>query len=376
MKFDFSALRDLLSGIRKQFDKFSINNVNDRLSRWLAQKTFSTTDRLTLYEDLAFLLENNLPVEKALNAMILSYGEKRPPVVFCLEDALSAISRGKSVDQGLSEWIPRQEAAILSAGAQDGNLAAALYRAITVVQGMDDMKSALMSTLAYPMLLLGTTFAMMKMVTVYFLPRLETLSSKENWGGALWWLNTISEFFVNNALLLGVLILLIAGFVAWSMPNLTGKVRKHVLDRIMPWSVYRDILGVGFLLNFSALMRAQVTTQDAIDILSNHAPPWLFERLAATQNQVSQGDHLGIALRNAGFGFPSPRAIDKLALLTDGDNAENIIENFARVWLKQTVSKIKKTAKLLSNIALGTNAGYMILILLATQDLNNLVGNH
>ncbi|PHM37615.1 type IV pilus biosynthesis protein PilR [Xenorhabdus mauleonii] len=376
MKLDFSALKSLLSGVSKQSDRFSVNNINDRLGRWLAQKTFTTTDRLTLYEDLAFLLDNNLPVEKALNAMILSYGTKRPPVVFCLEDALSAISQGKSVDQGFSEWVPRQEAAILSAGAQDGNLAAALNRAITVVQGMDEMKSALMSTLAYPMLLLGTTFAMMKMVTVYFLPRLETLSSKENWGGALWWLNSISEFFVNNALLHGVFILFIIGFVTWSMPNLTGNVRKHILDKIMPWSIYRDVLGVGFLLNFSALMRAQVTTQDAINILSNHAQPWLFERLAATQQQVSQGDHLGIALRNAGFGFPSPRAIDKLALLTGGDNAENIIENFARNWLKQTVAKIKKTAKLLSNIALGTSAGYMILILLATQDLNNLVGNH
>ncbi|MDE9558171.1 general secretion pathway protein GspF, partial [Xenorhabdus bovienii] len=89
----------------------------------------------------------------------------------------------------------------------------------------------------------------------------ETLSGKENWGGALWWLNSISEFFVNNALLLGAFILLIIGFVTWSMPNLTGNVRKHILDKIMPWSIYRDVLGVGFLLNFSALMRAQVTTQ-------------------------------------------------------------------------------------------------------------------
>nr|ULG14164.1 PilR [Serratia proteamaculans]ULG17275.1 PilR [Serratia proteamaculans]ULG17630.1 PilR [Serratia proteamaculans]ULG17843.1 PilR [Serratia proteamaculans] len=367
-------LRERLATLRSKVPLSK--NMNEGLGRWLAKKTFSTADRLTLYEDLAFLLDNNLKVEKALQAMIGSYGGKRPPVVYCLEEMLSALRQGKSVDQGLTSWIPRQEAAILSGGVQDGNLAAALYRAITVVQGMADMKSALVSTLTYPLMLLATTFAMMKMVTVYFLPRLESLSDRSNWVGALWWLSTISEFFVNHAIILSLFIILFVVFVIWSMPNLIGKTRQHVLDRLLPWSVYRDVLGVGFLLNFSALMRAQVKTEDAIEMLSRYAPPWLYERLAATQRQVRQGNHLGLALRNAGYGFPSPRAIDKLVLLTDGDNAEIIIENFARNWLVQTVARIKRTASLLSNIALGTNAGYMILIVLATQNLNDLVGAH
>lgn len=178
-----SRLRERLTALRGKVP--SSEKMNEGLGRWLAQKTFSTADRLTLYEDLAFLLDNNLKVEKAINSMIGSYGNKRPPVVYCLEDMLSALRQGRSVDQGLAPWIPRQEAAILSSGVQDGNLAAALYRAITVVQGMSDMKSALVSTLAYPMLLMATTFAMMKMVTVYFLPRLESLSSRENWTGVV-----------------------------------------------------------------------------------------------------------------------------------------------------------------------------------------------
>lgn len=366
--------RERLRGLRGTLP--SPEKMHEGMGRWLAQKTFSTADRLTLYEDLAFLLDNNLQVEKALQAMIGSYGGKRPPVVYCLDDMLSALRQGQSIDQGLASWIPRQEAAILSAGVQDGNLAAALYRAITVVKGMSEMKTALISTLLYPVMLLGTTFAMMKMVTVYFLPRLASLSSRDHWSGALWWLSTTSEFFVRHAFLLGGLVMLLTAFVIWSMPNLTGKTRQHVLDRLLPWSVYRDVSGVGFLLNFSALMRAQVKTEDAIEILSRHAPPWLYERLAATQRQVRQGSHLGLALRNAGYGFPSPRAIDKLVLLTDGDNAEIIIENFARAWLVHTVARIKRTAGWLANLALGTNAGYMILIVLATQNLNDLVGVH
>lgn len=369
-----SRLREQLTRLRSRTP--SSDKLNASAGRWLAQKTFTTADRLTLYEDLAFLLDNDLKVEKALQAMIASYGGKRPPVVFCLEDLLTALRQGQSVDEGLSAWVPHQEAAILSAGVQDGNLAAALYRAIAVVKGMAEMKTAVISTLAYPALLLGTTFAMMKMVTEYFLPRLESLAPPESWQGALWWLSALSAFFVDNAIVLGLLIVALIIFVVWSMPNLTGKVRQHVLDRMLPWSVYRDVLGVAFLLNFSALMRAEVKTESAIEILGRYAHPWLYERLAATTRQVRKGNHLGLALRNAGYGFPSPRAIDKLVLLTDGDNAEIIIENFAHAWLVQTVIRIKGTANVLSNLALATNAAYMILIVLATQNLNDLVGAH
>lgn len=369
----------MIARLREQLTRLyarvpSSDKLNARAGRWLAQKTFSTADRLTLYEDLAFLLDNNLKVEKALQAMIASYGGKRPPAVFCLEDILAALRQGQSVDQGLSAWIPHQETAILSAGVHDGNLAAALYRAITVVKGMGEMKTAVISTLAYPGLLVSTTLAMMNMVNEYFLPRLESLAPKENWHGPLWVLNVLSSFFVNNAWVLWLLTSALIVFVVWSMPNLTGKTRQHVLERLLPWSVYRDVLGVAFLLNFSALMRANVKTENAIEILGRYAPPWLYERLAATLRQVRQGNHLGLALRNAGYAFPSPRAIDKLVLLTDGDNAEIIIENFAHAWLAQTVVRIKRTATLLSNLALATNAGYMILIVIATQSLNDLVG--
>ncbi|UJT80922.1 type II secretion system F family protein (plasmid) [Edwardsiella piscicida] len=368
-----SRLREQLASLRKST---SSENLNEGVGRWLAKKTFTTTDRLTLYEDLAFLLDNNQKVEKALLAMIGSYNGKRPPMVYCLEDMLTALRQGKSVDQGLISWIPKQEASILSSGVQDGNLAAALYRAITVVKGMAEMKKAVVSTLAYPGLLLGTSFAMMNMVKVYFLPRLESMTPRENWHGALWWLSAISEFFVDNAILLGIALLIFLAFIVWSLPNMTGNIRQHILDRLLPWSVYRDVQGVAFLLNFSALMRADVKTENAIEILCRHAPPWLYERLAATLRQVRQGNHMGLALRDAGYNFPSARAINKLVLLTGGDNSEVIIENFARVWLEQSVARIKRTAILLSNLALATNAGYMLLIILSTQNLNDLVGTH
>lgn len=354
----------------------SATDLQERAGRWLARKTFTTSDRLTLYEDMAFLLDNNLKISDALDAMLTSHDGKRPPAAFCIEDVRQALNQGKSIDIGLAQWIPRQEAAILSAGVQDGRLADALRRAMTVVRAMDEMKGTLLSTLFNPAMQMATTVSMMWMVYKYFIPTLTLLAPPERWTGSVWWLAHLSLFLVNNAVLLGTGTVALTVWIVWSLSNLTGSVRRQVLDKLLPWSLYRDIAGVSFLLNFSALMRAQVKTQEALERLSLHAGPWLYERLAATQRQVSAGDHLGLALRNAGYDFPSPESINKLVVLTSSDNAEVVIENFAHAWLTRTVARIKKVASFLSLASLLLMGGYMALIVIATQNLNALVGIH
>ncbi|MGK2679309.1 type II secretion system F family protein [Serratia marcescens] len=342
------------------------------LERWLARVTFTTEDRLTLYEDLAFLLDNGKKLEEAIQGILETSDDVG--LTFCLQDAQQALRSGLSIDIGLSAWIPLQEAAILSAGSLDGNLAAALYRAIKVVRSMGNLRMTLIKTMAYPTMLILTTFAMMKMVSDYFIPRLESAMQREKWEGALWLLANISDAFAQNILLICIFVAATLMFIFWSLPNLTGPFRKKILEHLLPWRVYKDVQGVSFLLNFSALMRAQIKTEDALTSLNRFARPWLYERLSATQERIKYGDHLGLALRNTGYDFPSKSAINKLVLLTNGDNAETVIENFAHNWLTKTVDRITRTASRLSLLCLIISALYMVLIVLGTQDLGAMSG--
>lgn len=348
-------------------------SISENAGRWLAMRTFSADDRLTLYEDLAFLLENHLRMEDAIEALIVSAESPNHPSVFCLKDIKKALNQGLSIDKGLSGWIPPQEEMLLSAGVQDGRPAAALRRAIKVTQATGEMKSVFLSTLSYPLLLLVASWVMMVMVDQKFLPRLATLVPESQWEGALWWLALLSRFFSQHIFVLLLAFVLAVAGILWSLPNLTGEIRRRVLDRLLPWSLYRDIQGVSFLLNFTALMRAQVKTQDALLLIAHRASPWLYERISAVLIQIQQGKHLGLALRDSGYAFPAKKAVNKLVILTGGDNAEDIIENYTYDWLEKTVKRIKKFASIISYIALSINAGYMVLILLSTQNLNNLI---
>lgn len=342
--------------------------------RWLAQKTFSTTDRMALYEDLAFLLENNQKTEDAIAAMQRSRRKKNDPLSMCLNDIRRALARGRGLDAGLTGWVPPQEITILRSGRESKDLRGALLRAIEVVRGIGEMKATAQQNLTYPVMLLGGTFYMMKMVHDRFLPRLEQLSPADSWTGSLWWLGRLTDFFVDNRYILGALLTALTAWIIWSLPRLTGAVRGRVLDHLFPWSLYREMQGVSFLLNLSALLRANVRTEVALDMLSRHATPWLYERLNATKRQVARGKHLGQALADCGYAFPSREATDRLLLLTSGSGGEDNIESFARMWLKKSIHRIKRVCKLLQLAGMLTTAGYLLLTFAATQDLSSLIG--
>lgn len=370
-------MNDLLNRLRHRL-KASFASGSTRsegLGRWIGQKTFSTTDRMTLYEDLAFLLENNQKTEDAIAGLQRSRRRKNDPVLLCLNDVRHALARGRGLDVGLAGWVPSQEATILRAGRLAKDLRGALLRAIEVVKGVGEMKTTALVNLTYPLMLLAGTFYMMQMVSEHFLPRLEQLSPSESWTGWMWWLGAITHFFVDNRYYLGAGLAAFTVWVIWSLPRLTGTVRRRVLDHLFPWSLYREVQGVAFLLNLSALLRAQLRTDEALDMLSRHATPWMYERLTATRRQVARGKHLGQALADSGFAFPSREAIDRLILLTAGPGGEDNIENFARMWLRKAIGRIKRVCQAFQLAGMLATAGYLLLTFLATQDLSSIIGN-
>lgn len=348
-----------------------------KANRWVYQRSFSTSDRLKLYEELAFLIGNNLRLNVAVENMLLTArngGAQAARATIWLEDILNGLNHGLSLDLALANWVPRQECAIISAGVQDGKLVEALGRASTVVSGIAEMKSSVMSQLAYPAVLLSVVTGLLLMIHNYFLPPLERMFPRDSWEGGMWWLGLSADLIAQEGVYLAALIILFSAWTVWSLPNVTGKPRR-IMDHLVPWSLYRDFQGVVFLLNISALLGANVTTLNSLNKLALHASPWLQERLNAIRRRVNAGDHLGLALNNAGYSFPSREAINKLVLLTSGQNSDNcqeVIDRYAHYMLKGTIISMKKRIQRLSMACFALCGLYMGLLLIVIQDLNSL----
>ncbi len=142
----------------------------------------------------------------------------------------------------------------------------------------------------------------------------------------------------------------------------------------MPWSIYQDIQGATFLLNMAALLKAKMTTLNSLNILQEFASPWLSTRLDSIIYRVRQGDHLGLALRQCGYQFPSREAANFLSLL-QGDGATELISNYGQRWLSQTLQRVKKRANVIRLIMLIFLVMSLMLLVFAIMDIQSISDN-
>lgn len=360
---------------RLQFSLQSVKEQATHANRWLYRHSFSANDRIEFYEMLAFLLDNEKPLRQALSDMrdvATDFGRKKHPSAVLLTDCIHALDDGESIEVALIDWVPIQEATLIGAGVLEGNIAESLRRASRIVAGKGEMLAAIKGAVMYPSVLIIIVIAMMYMVNAKFIPQLEKMVPREKWEGAIWWLGNLSQGVIENGVLFIVFAMLIVGVIYWSLENYTGKSRKFI-DSITPWSLYRIFQGVTFLLNISALLRVNIQTLNALNIINENASPWLQQRVKETQIYIRQGQHLGKALKSTGYNFPSKECVNQMMLLTEGDGSENILEGYANRWLQQAIKDVKKKALRLTILCFILVFSYMATLLLAISQINSLV---
>lgn len=360
---------------RLQFSLQSVKEKATHANRWLYRHSFSANDRIEFYEMLAFLLDNEKPLRQALSDMrdvATDFGRKKHPSAVLLTDCIHALDDGESIEVALLDWVPIQEATLIGAGVLEGNIAESLRRASRIVAGKGEMLGAIKGAVMYPSVLIIIVIAMMYMVNAKFIPQLEKMVPREKWEGAIWWLGNLSQGVIENGVLFIILTVLIGGLIYWSLENYTGNLRRFI-DSTMPWSLYRIFQGVTFLLNISALLRVNIQTLHALNIINENASPWLQQRVRETQIYIRQGQHLGKALKSTGYNFPSKECVNQMMLLTEGDGAENILEGYANRWLQQAIKDVKKKALRLTILCFFLVFSYMATLLLAISQINSLV---
>ncbi len=107
---------------------------------------------------------------------------------------------------------------------------------------------------------------------------------------------------------------------------------------------------------------------------SGFASPWLSTRLDSIIYRVRRGDHLGLALRQCGYQFPSGEAANFLSLL-QGDGATELISNYGQRWLSQTLQRVKKRANVIRLIMLIFLVMSLMLLVFAIMDIQSISDN-
>lgn len=329
------------------------------LNRWWARIQFTDTARLRLYRKMSKMLSNGLPLLKVLEELRdrESQQGKKPkePLAIVLDDCRRGVQNGRLLSEAMEGWIPKAEQMILMAGEQSGKLEATLVAVVNVVQARKKINAAVAGGMAYPLAILALVLAYVYLFGAKVIPQFTLMMDPEKWHGAarsLYLMSTWVQQWMGYSLV-GVAIVLALLFA--SMPRWRGNLRIWA-DHVPPYSIYRLMVGSGFLMAFSALQSAGVTVEKALMRLSHVAQPWLRERLDGALLGVRSGLNCGEALRNTGYGFPSREVIDDLCVYAEYKGFAEALKMMADEWMEQGVEVISLRMKLVNGFAVVTMA--------------------
>ena len=329
----------------------------DKLELLYAKIVFKmdTDKRMAISRKVASLLRNNFTLMDALHRieMIESHDGRKPnePFAIAMRDIQKKLERGMTFAEATADWVPSEETILLTSG-NVSSLLISLENITRVVGGINRIKRALVSAIAYPLFLFALTVAIIIMVGLYLVPPLaEAAGSTVVWRGtaaSLVWLSSIAgEYWY---IVVGIFAGLIA--IIWlSLPVWTGRLRTF-FDKLPPWNTYKLQLSVSWLMSLSAMVAAGVSVPDAMRLLIEHSNRYLSDILEETLHYIANGENLGSALAATGKNFPNEEIIGDLMIYSDMNDFDKNLNQIAVDYMEDSVRKMENISSTLNSIGI------------------------
>jgi type II secretory pathway component PulF len=314
---------------------------------------FTAKARERFYRKMAQLLKNGVSLDRSLEQIALIETKRRHAgTAAVLRRWRSNLENGMNFGQCVGPFVPSAESLLLESGGNSGRLMEALINAADAVAQARRIKSTIIGSAAYPVLMICLLCAALVMASYKIIPAFGEVLPIEEWTGiaatVAWAAGGIRD---HGPKFMAGLILTAVG-ISYSMPRWTGYARLWV-EGIAPWSVYRMWQGSSFLLAVAALMASGVKIDDvSLRRISARASPYLKERINAISKHLSSGLNLGEALARTGMNFPEGELIDDLRIYATLKGFETNLASVTREWVAEVEGKVSAAMKILNTIAL------------------------
>lgn len=354
----------------------SILSITEIVNHHWHRLNFDAKRRKRIYKSIAVMLKNDVPLQKALYRLFEIYShngkKKTNSVAIILLNCYQAVGSGDSLGTALGRWIPHHEASMLRAGEKGSRLIAQLNDLIDVLNTQGKMKGSIIKSVAYPIFLLISVGYLLYFIAYKLMPPFIKMSNPDTWDGNAKVLYDLSMFVTQHGIALIVGVTLFVFIIIASLPYSFGTLRIW-LDRIPPYSIYRTVMGASFLLSLSALVSSGVKLHVALAEIMKNASPWYKERVHAALFGINSGVKFGDALDNSGYDFPDREAIHFIKAISDGGKLELVLNDYAREWLEESVSKVDIMASVIFNVGIAFVGGAILFVTLAMNDMANMV---
>ena len=333
-----------------------MGNRIDNLTIKIARLGYSASHRIRFYRKVATLMRNGKQLITSIENLQKRAARRGKTDVeaVALNEILQGLRQGKSFADAIQHYASVNERMVLEAGENSGDLPNALDLSAEILDASSQMKSKVLGAIISPLFLISMLIGILFLLARVVIPKLTAVLCPEQWEAPARLLYKVTQV-VNSHWMLLVLFLLIAALVGigLSLSRWSGKGRA-AFDRIPPWSMFRLLIGSGWLMSLASLIKSGETVLNSLQKMQRVSKKnkWLYDRLGRAVFFYSSGLNLGEALEATKQCFPDRDIVDDLVVYADMEGFDDILHSLGREWAEKGLEKIKQQAGILNTAAI------------------------
>ncbi len=320
----------------------------------MCRMAFNSSVRRKTWRKLAIQARNGLTIDESLGMLRDKAQSRRSPLATLFDHILLLRAGGQTFDKALDGVASSEEIQLIDSGQRTGKLPEALLMAVDLLEAKEDIRSAVVGVVAYPLFLISLCIVVLLVMSLQVIPELALITDPNRWTGMSASLYAVSSFVSSWKGIVALFIFIaLCVVIAVTLPRWTGALRRQA-EVLPPWSVYRMVVGSVWLFTIATLMQSGVPLHDIMHTMlqSQQISPYLQERLNAIFIQHSTGRNFGESMFESGMDFPDPDIVDELRTYATLPEFENQLLTIAKQWLTEGIAIIRQRAQIFSILSL------------------------
>ncbi|MBU9849080.1 type II secretion system F family protein [Rahnella aceris] len=334
---------------------------------------FSKKQRLFLYKFCADMIRTELPLYDSLVKLQLEgkslLGASFAKNIGVLTRNMKAGLTGASIAVMFEGLVPKTELSVINAAEQSGSLADGFMTLVNIINYNSELKSKLISAVLFPAIMMILSLIVIAGYSMKVFPAFESVVPISKWPGV-----TQSLYSFGKALVAGLWIYILSFIVItvfsinFIMSNVSGTIRNRIIDRILPFSTYKQIVASIFINNLALMLKNGIPLNDGLAIILLNSNRWLRHHINSMREKMATGLGYGDALNTGLFGAETLLNISLYAELPSFNEVLSSVSDKSREHVQVYIKKLSGLLKSLSTLVLGGCVIWVFAALFAFSD--------
>lgn len=337
---------------------------------------FTKKQRIWLYQFCADMIKAGLPLYDSV-VRLKNEGQTLLGAGFVkkLQAFLDRMITSESISGAFGGFVPRQELGVIYSSEKSGSLADGFLSIVATMQFEQQLRSQLIKAISFPLIMLGLALVVVAGYAVKVFPAFEQVIPVARWPGV-----TQLLYHFGTGLYHGLWLYILGAFVALTllsrlaMSNVTGNLRDHVLDRVMPFSTWRKMSASLFLNNLSAMLRNNIPLNESLEVIRLNASRWMRHHLSLMQNNMALGQPYGQAMSTGLLGPSELLNISLYSGLASFYDVLLAVSEKAKQDIARSIEQLAGILRSLATLVLGGCVVWVFIALFALSDLISQTG--